>query len=125
MDIFGSVIVLFVIISFYFSQTAYALAPIFNDHLPLGLLIPDRYIVKYKPDADDAKQKEHEKDINSKALQGGKRGIFGKLDVPGLHGYLAELPLGTLEELVNSELASLSVLNNKELITNRLSDRLH
>jgi hypothetical protein len=68
-----------------------ALAPIKNEGVLADLVIPDTYIVKYKPSADILGCKDHEKDVDARAKKANRKGIVGNFDMPGLQGYIAEI----------------------------------
>lgn len=83
-------------------------APIKNDGLLADLLIPDTYIVKYKSDVDYIRRKGHEEDVDGKARNANRKGIFDKFNIPGLQGYVAEVPPSELMLLTNCDLVSSS-----------------
>jgi hypothetical protein len=79
-------------------------APIKNDGLIADLLIPDTYIVKYKTNVDSIRRTAHEEDIDSRARNASRRGIFDKFNIPGLQGYAAEVPPSELILLTDCDL---------------------
>lgn len=81
-------------------------APIKNDGLVADLLIPDTYIVKYKSNVDSISRKGHEEDVNGRARNASRKGIFDKLNIPGLQGYVAEFPPSELTLLTDCDLVS-------------------
>ncbi|AEO59624.1 serine protease [Thermothelomyces thermophilus ATCC 42464] len=81
-----------------------AVAPIRNDRVLDELVVPDTYIVKYKNGIDTLGRNEHEKDVNSRARKGSRRGILGRFDVAGLRGYVAELSTLDLDTLASFDL---------------------
>ncbi|KAK3346930.1 peptidase S8/S53 domain-containing protein [Lasiosphaeria hispida] len=87
-----------------FIPLALAEAPIKNSGASKDLVLPDRYIVVYKKNADPALRKKHEEDINTKAKEAKKGGVVNKLDLGDLHGYIAELPPSTLKDVTASDL---------------------
>ncbi|KAK0721789.1 peptidase S8/S53 domain-containing protein [Lasiosphaeria miniovina] len=76
-------------------------APIINNGVS-G--VPDKYIVKYKDDANATKKKQHEDEITDKAKKSSKAGIVQKLDIQGLSGYVVELPASELKDILTSDL---------------------
>jgi hypothetical protein len=85
---------------------ALSAAPIKNDGLLADLLVPDTYIVKYKSNVDAIKRKGHEEDIDNRARNASRRGIFDKFTLPGLQGYVAEVPPSQLILLTDCDLVS-------------------
>jgi subtilisin family serine protease len=77
-----------------------ALAPIKNEGVLADLVIPDTYIVKYKPSADILGCKDHEKDVDARAKKANRKGIVGNFDMPGLQGYIAEISPSELADLL-------------------------
>ena len=89
------------------SLLSLAAAPIENDGVLASLIIPDTYIVTYKADADAARRKQHEEDVDSRARNASKQGMIDTFDIPGLQGYVAEIPPGELDTLRNSDLVGI------------------
>ncbi|KAG7285005.1 hypothetical protein NEMBOFW57_009623 [Staphylotrichum longicolle] len=90
--------------SFIGFPLALGAAPIKNDGLLADLLIPDTYIVKYKPNVGSIRRKSHEEDIDGKARNASRKGIFDKFTIPGLQGYVAEIPPSELILLTDCDL---------------------
>ncbi len=105
------------------SSLTLAAAPIKNDGVLASLIIPDTYIVKYKADADAARRKQHESDVHGRARNASKQGIFDTFNIPGLQGYVAEIPPADLDALRNSDLVGRTP-SSSPLHSNRI-DRLH
>lgn len=77
-----------------------------NDDVPEDLVIPDTYIIRYKPSLDVLRRLQHEEDVDRMAKEGQKRGIFNRFDIPGLQGYVAEVSPSELKNLTECDLVS-------------------
>jgi hypothetical protein len=77
-----------------------------NNDVPEDLVIPDTYIVRYKPSLDILRRLQHEEDVDSMAKKGQKRGIFDRFDNPGVQGYAAEISPSELKNLTECDLVS-------------------
>ncbi|KAH6847800.1 serine protease [Chaetomium sp. MPI-CAGE-AT-0009] len=88
------------------SPIASAVAPIRNDGVSEDLVIPDTYIVRYKPKTsiDVSGIIKHEAYVDDMAKKAHKKGIFNRFDIPGLQGYVAEISPAELSNLTASEL---------------------
>ncbi|KAH6623127.1 peptidase S8/S53 domain-containing protein [Chaetomium tenue] len=78
-----------------------------NNEVPEDLVIPDTYIIRYKPSLDVLRRLQHEEDVDRMAKNDAKRGIFDKFDIPGLQGYAAEISPSELKNLTECELIDL------------------
>ncbi|KAK4204619.1 peptidase S8/S53 domain-containing protein [Triangularia verruculosa] len=83
---------------------ALAAVPIKNDGISADIVVPEKYIVKYKANADAGRKKKHESDVTSKAKKKNKKGVVETIDIDGLSGYVAEIPDSELKELRDSDL---------------------
>lgn len=83
---------------------ALAGAQITNAGLAADLVVPDRYIVKYKDNVDPEKRTKHEDEINKKAKKSNKKGILHKLNLKGLSGYVVEISSDDTKDVTSSEL---------------------
>jgi hypothetical protein len=83
---------------------ALAQVKIQNANVEPDLVIPNSYIIKYKPDASVTKKKKHEEIINEKAKNKGKEGVVNNIDIGGFKGYIAEIPSSELKEIIESDL---------------------
>ncbi|EAQ83682.1 hypothetical protein CHGG_10086 [Chaetomium globosum CBS 148.51] len=75
-----------------------------NNEVPEDLVIPDTYIIRYKPSLDVLRRLQHEEDIDRMAKKDEKRGIFDRFDIPGLQGYVAEISPSELKNLTECDL---------------------
>ncbi|KAH7174953.1 peptidase S8/S53 domain-containing protein [Fusarium flagelliforme] len=75
-----------------------------NANVEPDLVIPNSYIIKYKPDASATNKKKHEKVINNKAKNKGKEGVVNNIDLDGFKGYIAEIPSSELKAVTDSDL---------------------
>lgn len=75
-----------------------------NANVEPDLVIPNSYIIKYKPDASATNKKKHEKVINDKAKNKGKEGVVNNIDLDGFKGYIAEIPSSELKAVTDSDL---------------------
>ncbi|KAK3305929.1 serine protease [Chaetomium strumarium] len=80
--------------------TALAAATTKNDWAPADTVVPKKYIIKYKPDINALERELHEANVNVKARNGGQRGIVAGFGMPGLQGYIVEIPSSELADLV-------------------------
>lgn len=98
-----------------FTHTLCILAGLISTPLALGLRdwrsgvaadlgIRDTYIVRYKTDVDPNAARTHEADIISRARKASRKGILGKFDLPGLQGYVVEIPPSVAKGLAESDL---------------------
>lgn len=85
---------------------ALAAVPIKNDGISADIVVPEKYIVKYKASADAGRKKKHESDITNKAKKKNKKGVVESINIDGLSGYVAEIPDSELKELRDSDLVS-------------------
>ncbi|KAK4663923.1 uncharacterized protein QC763_0080550 [Podospora pseudopauciseta] len=83
---------------------ALAAVPIKNDGISADIVVPEKYIVKYKANADAGRKKKHESDITNKAKKKNKKGVVESINIDGLSGYVAEIPDSELKELRDSDL---------------------
>lgn len=70
------------------------------------LVVPNSYIIKYKPRASSSSKRKHEDFIHKKAKSKGKEGIVENIDLDGFKGYVAEIPSSELQEVIDSDLVS-------------------
>ena len=99
------------------SSLSLAAAPIKNDGVLASLIIPDTYIITYKAGADAARRKQHEEDVHSRAKNASKQGMIDTFDIPGLQGYVAEIPPGELDTLRSSDLVGTSPPPHLSILT--------
>ncbi|KAK4652615.1 hypothetical protein QC762_0074970 [Podospora pseudocomata] len=83
---------------------ALAAVPIKNDGISADIVVPEKYIVKYKANADAGRKKKHESHITNKAKKKNKKGVVESINIDGLSGYVAEIPDSELKELRDSDL---------------------
>ncbi|KAK4641470.1 hypothetical protein QC761_0074380 [Podospora bellae-mahoneyi] len=83
---------------------ALAAVPIKNDGISADIVVPEKYIVKYKANADAGRKKKHESDITNKAKKKNKKGVVESINIDGLSGYVAEIPDSELKQLRDSDL---------------------
>ncbi|KAI1052838.1 hypothetical protein LB506_010144 [Fusarium annulatum] len=81
-----------------------------NANVEPELVVPNSYIIKYKPKLSSSSKKKHEEFIHKKAKSKGKEGIVENIDLDGFKGYVAEIPSSELQEVMDSDLASSSEL---------------
>ena len=86
-----------------------AAAQIKNAGLAADLVMPDRYIVKYKDNVDSKKRRDHEDYIDKKSKKSNKQGILHKLDLAGFNGYVVEISPEDTGDVTSSELVSLTL----------------
>ncbi|KAF5668790.1 alkaline protease 1 [Fusarium denticulatum] len=75
-----------------------------NGDVEPQLVVPNSYIIKYKPKASSSSKKKHEEVIHKKAKSKGKEGIVKNIDLDGFKGYVAEIPSSELHEVIDSDL---------------------
>jgi hypothetical protein len=83
-----------------------ASATIRNDWAPADIVVPNKYIVKYRPDINALERRIHEEDVNLRARNAGQRGIVADFGMPGLQGYIVEILSSALADLTQSNLVS-------------------
>ncbi|KAK0736763.1 peptidase S8/S53 domain-containing protein [Apiosordaria backusii] len=79
-------------------------APINNNNIAADLVVPNRYIVKYKDNASASSRKTHEATITLQSKKAHKKGVIAPLNVPGLQGYVADLDPADLKLITSSGL---------------------
>ncbi|GAB1318031.1 Subtilisin-like protease 9 [Madurella fahalii] len=94
---------------------ALAAALLENDQVPPELVVPDQYIVAYKADVVPSKRKDHEDDFDSRARKGNMLGLLGRIDIPGLQGYVIQMPSSEVKAL--SECDLIDYIEKDTLIT--------
>ncbi|KAK4224664.1 peptidase S8/S53 domain-containing protein [Podospora fimiseda] len=77
-------------------------APINNANVDSSLVIPGRYIVKYKDGTSASAKTTHENTINIQSTKSKKKGIITKLTLPNLDGYVVDLDPSDLKQLQSS-----------------------
>ncbi|KAK3987322.1 peptidase S8/S53 domain-containing protein [Cladorrhinum sp. PSN332] len=82
--------------------TVLAQAKVANDNVSAAVVVPDSYIVKFKPNADAAKKKKYTDNINSK--KGKKKGVVESISVDGFEAAVVEVPASELKTLLESDL---------------------
>jgi hypothetical protein len=87
------------------------LASILNSGAPSDSIIPDRYIVRYRSDIDADRRRLHEIDVDEKARNANKLGIVDRFDIPGLQGYVVEMPSSELDILKACNLVCFPLLS--------------
>ncbi|KAF5567568.1 endopeptidase K [Fusarium phyllophilum] len=75
-----------------------------NADLEPQLVVPNSYIIKYKPKASSSSKKKHEDAVHKKAKSKGKEGIVENIDLDGFKGYVAEIPSSELQQVIDSDL---------------------
>ncbi|KAG4258714.1 hypothetical protein FPRO04_11914 [Fusarium proliferatum] len=70
-----------------------------NANVEPELVVPNSYIIKYKPKLSSSSKKKHEEFIYKKAKSKGKEGIVENIDLDGFKGYVAEIPSSELQEV--------------------------
>ena len=83
---------------------ALAAVPTKDNGFMLNVEIPDKYIVKYKPNIDLDTRRKHEEDINNKAKQDKKRGVVDTFDMLGMQGYIVEMGFSSFENVTEGGL---------------------
>ncbi|KAH6616015.1 serine protease, partial [Chaetomium sp. MPI-SDFR-AT-0129] len=84
-----------------------ATVPILNNDVSPDLVVPNRYIVKYKDAVADKGpvQTRHERAVHHAARAGGTmKGVLDIFALPGLRGYIVEISPSELGNLVESDL---------------------
>lgn len=79
-------------------------AQITNAGLAANLVVPDRYIVKYKDNVDPERRRKHEDDIDKKAKKSKRKGIVHTLNLKSLNGYVVEIPSEDVKDVTSSDL---------------------
>ena len=92
---------------------ALAAAQIKNAGLAADLVVPDRYIVKYKDNVDSKRRRDHEDYIDKKSKRSKKRGILHQLDLAGFTGYVVEISPEDMGDVMSSELVSCKPLSDR------------
>ncbi|KAF7549538.1 hypothetical protein G7Z17_g6340 [Cylindrodendrum hubeiense] len=83
---------------------ALAVAPVKNADISADIVVPDKYIVKYKSAAGSSNRKKHESDITKKAKKKNKKGVVNTISIDGFQGYVVEIPASELNDIANSDL---------------------
>ncbi|KAK4185640.1 peptidase S8/S53 domain-containing protein [Podospora australis] len=83
---------------------ALAAVPIANDGISADVVVPDKFIIKYKTNVDAARKKKHQNDLTAKAKKKNKKGVTDTIDIAGLSGYIAELSPSELNDIKNSDI---------------------
>lgn len=81
-----------------------------NSGVDSAAVVPDSYIVMYKPNMKSGSKQKHEHTITSKAKTKGKEGVIENINLGGFQGYIAEIPASELKDVINSDLVSASNL---------------
>ncbi|KAK4184365.1 peptidase S8/S53 domain-containing protein [Podospora australis] len=79
-------------------------APIKINDIAADLVVPNRYIIKYKDTITASSRKTHEESITAFAKSANRRGMIAQLNVPGLQGYIADLDPAGLKQVTSSSL---------------------
>ncbi|KAG5665052.1 hypothetical protein KAF25_008786 [Fusarium avenaceum] len=68
------------------------------------LVVPNSYIIKYKPGVSSSRKAKHEEIVHEKARSKGKEGVVDNIDLDGFKGYVAEIPSSELQAITDSDL---------------------
>ncbi|KAK4166890.1 peptidase S8/S53 domain-containing protein [Cladorrhinum sp. PSN259] len=82
--------------------TVLAQAKVTNDNVSAAVVVPDSYIVKFKPNADANKKKKYTDNINNK--KGKKKGVIESISTDGFDAAVVEIPADQLPALLASDL---------------------
>ncbi|KAF9771208.1 hypothetical protein IL306_011161 [Fusarium sp. DS 682] len=77
-----------------------------NSGVSSAAVVPDSYIIMYKPNMKSSSKKEHEQTITAKAKSKGKEGIIDNINLSSFQGYIAEIPASELKDVINSDLVA-------------------
>uniref|UniRef100_A0A0D2XXS6 Uncharacterized protein n=1 Tax=Fusarium oxysporum (strain Fo5176) TaxID=660025 RepID=A0A0D2XXS6_FUSOF len=77
-----------------------------NSGVDSAAVVPDSYIVMYKPNMKSGSKQKHEHTITSKAKTKGKEGVIENINLGGFQGYIAEIPASELKDVINSDLVA-------------------
>jgi hypothetical protein len=98
------------IISLFFLAELVALSlgqvKVQNADIEPELVVPNSYIIKYKPGVSSSSKTKHEEVIDKKAKSKGKEGIVDNIDLDGFKGYVAKIPSSELKVVLDSDLVS-------------------
>lgn len=75
------------------------------------LVVPNSYIVKYKPGVSSGRKAKHEEIVHKTARSKGKEGVVDNIDLDGFKGYVAEIPSSELKAITDSDLVSAPTLS--------------
>ncbi|KXX76973.1 Subtilisin-like protease 9 [Madurella mycetomatis] len=81
-----------------------AAALVVNDQVPSELVVPNQYIVAYKADAPPSRRKDHENEVDGRAKKGNMLGLRHRIDMPGLQGYIIQIPISEVAALSECDL---------------------
>ncbi|KAM7204232.1 Peptidase S8/S53 domain containing protein [Naviculisporaceae sp. PSN 640] len=79
-------------------------AQIKNLNVASNLVVKDSYIVTYKKNADPAKKKKHQEDLNKRAKKNKKNGVVNNLEFDSYSGYVANVGQEDLDAILKSDL---------------------
>ncbi|WZH49470.1 peptidase S8/S53 domain-containing protein [Fusarium acuminatum] len=79
-------------------------AKVQNANIEPQLVVPNSYIIKYKPGVSSSSKVKHEELIHKKARSKGKEGVVDNIDLDGFKGYVAQIPLSELKTITDSDL---------------------
>jgi hypothetical protein len=82
-------------------------AKVQNANIEPQLVVPNSYIIKYKPGVSSSSKVKHEELIHKKARSKGKEGVVDNIDLDGFKGYVAQIPSSELKTITDSDLVSL------------------
>jgi hypothetical protein len=82
-------------------------AKVQNANIEPELVVPNSYIIKYKPGVSSRSKINHEAAIHKKAKSKGKVGVVDNIDLNGFKGYVAEIPTSELKAVIDSDLVSI------------------
>lgn len=83
-------------------------AKVQNVNVEPELVVPNTYIIKYKPGVSSSRKAKHEEIIHEKARSKGKEGVVDNIDLDGFKGYVAEIPSSELKAITDSDLVSVT-----------------
>ncbi|KAF4432691.1 putative endopeptidase K [Fusarium austroafricanum] len=81
-------------------------AVIKNDGVDSKEVVPDSYIITYKPSVKASTKKKHEEAITKSAKKKGKEGVVSNVNLDSFQGYIAEIPPSELKQVVDSDLVA-------------------
>ncbi|KAF5979445.1 endopeptidase K [Fusarium coicis] len=88
-----------------------------NPDVEPQLVVPNSYIIKYKPKASTSSKKKHEESIHNKAKGKGKGGIVENIDLDGFKGYVDYIEQDTIVNVSAVAAPSSGPITNRGLTT--------
>ncbi|KAF4339199.1 alkaline protease 1 [Fusarium beomiforme] len=77
-----------------------------NSGVDSAAVVPDSYIIMYKPNMKTGSKEKHEQTITAKAKSKGKEGVIENINLGGFQGYIAQIPASELKDVINSDLVA-------------------